>query len=144
MKSFYYTYLSRRVHPQEESIYKCRKGPSTVGSIYSCRKGSSRISRVHLHMQEGSFHSEVNPQEGSPIDGSIHKKVHQLQGFTQGPSTGMYNPQHPSFFGGVKFKLDDHEKTQWGVIVGTLGTSKHLRNKSFMEPFFTSGFCWQP
>ena len=51
---------------------------------------------------------------------------------------------HPSFFGGVKFKLDDHERTQWGVIVGALGTSKHLRNKSFTQPFFTSGFCWQP
>ena len=51
---------------------------------------------------------------------------------------------HPSFFGGIKFKLDDHERTQWGVIVGALGTSKHLRNKSFTQPFFTSGFCWQP
>ena len=51
---------------------------------------------------------------------------------------------HPSFFGGVKFKLDDHERTRWGVIVGALGTPKQPRNKSFMEKFFTSGFCWQP
>ena len=51
---------------------------------------------------------------------------------------------HPSFFGGIKFKFDDHEKAQWGVIVGGLETPKHLRNKSFTEPFFTSGFYWQP
>ena len=57
---------------------------------------------------------------------------------------GVFKTGHPSFFGGVKFKLDDHERTQWGVIVGALGTPKHLRNKSFTEPFFTSGFCWQP
>ena len=39
---------------------------------------------------------------------------------------------HPSFFGGVKFKFDDHEIAQLEVKVGALETPKHPRNKSFI------------
>ena len=47
---------------------------------------------------------------------------------------------HPSFFRGVKLKLSDHGKSQWGVVVGPLEAPKHPRNKSFMERNFTSGY----